>query len=165
MPAVSDVMTRGVRSLTPGDNLVAAAQAMKEFNVGVIPVCDGERLVGVVTDRDIVVRGVAQDLDLKACTLSQVMSGHVRTVRESDEVDDVLDEMAVCQVRRMPVVDTHDRLIGMISLADVATRSPQIQANLVVAFGEISTPSEPDRGTPSQSSEGSGGGTRQKQPG
>lgn len=165
MPAVSDVMTRGVRSLTPGDNLVAAAQAMDELNVGVIPVCDGERLVGLVTDRDIVVRGVAQELDLKSCRLSEVMSGHVRTVRESDEVDDVLDEMAASQIRRMPVVDEQDRLIGMISLGDVATRSPQRQGNVAASLSEISTPSEPDRGGQSQASGAQGGGSSQKQPG
>ncbi len=159
MPAVSDVMTRGVRSLTPHDHLVAAAQAMEQLNVGVIPVCDGDRLVGVVTDRDIVVRGVAQDLDLKSCTLSQVMSGHVRTVRESDEIDDVLDEMAASQVRRMPVVDSQDRLIGMISLGDVATRSPQRQGNVAASLSEISTPSEPDRSGQSQASGGQGGGS------
>lgn len=70
MTTVSEVMTRGVRSLAPSDTVVAAAQAMDEPNIGVIPVCEGEKLVGVVTDRDIVVRGVVQELDGKTTRLS-----------------------------------------------------------------------------------------------
>ena len=115
MATVADVMTRGVRTLTPQDTVVKAAQTMDELNVGVIPVCDGDRLVGMVTDRDIVVRGVAQAADLKTCKLQDVMSGHVRTVREDDNVDDVLAEMSSAQIRRMPVVDRHDALVGIVA--------------------------------------------------
>ena len=82
MTAVADVMTRGVRSMTPEDPLIKAAQAMEELNVGAIPVCEGHRLVGMVTDRDIVVRGVARERDPRLCRLGDIMSEHVRTVRE-----------------------------------------------------------------------------------
>ncbi|MFD0669357.1 CBS domain-containing protein [Ramlibacter sp. MAHUQ-53] len=163
MTAVADVMTRGVRSMSPDDTLVKAAQAMEELNVGAIPVCDGDRLVGMVTDRDIVVRGVAQDLDLRNCRLSEIMSGHVRTVRESDEVNDVLSEMASCQIRRMPVVDAQDHLVGIISLGDIATKSPGEQGDVALSLGDISTPAEPDRSHQSQASGSQGGGSSRSQ--
>ena len=166
MTAVADVMTRGVRSMRPEDNLVQAAQAMDELNVGAVPVCDGDRLVGMVTDRDIVVRGVAQELDLRHCKLSDVMSGHVRTVRESDEVEDVLGEMASAQVRRMPVVDAQDRLVGIVSLGDIAAKEAAGHGGVGASLGDISTPAEPDRSGQSQASGGQGGGSsRQGQPG
>src|SRR5512145_2164907 len=109
MTTVSQVMTRGVRSMRPSDNVVAAAQAMEELNVGVIPVCDGDRLIGMVTDRDIIVRGVAQERDAKTTRLADVMSTNVRTVHEIEDVQDVLSEMAGSQIRRIPVVDAEER--------------------------------------------------------
>src|SRR3954471_23683229 len=105
MATVADVMTRDVRSMTPQQTLADAAKVMDELNVGVIPVCEGDRLVGMVTDRDIVVRGLARDLDPGTGKLADVMSGHVRTAREDDDVDSVLTEMASAQIRRMAVVD------------------------------------------------------------
>ena len=167
MTAVADVMTRGVRSLTPDDSLVKAAQAMEELNVGAIPVCDGDRLCGMVTDRDLVVRGVAQELDLKNCKLADVMSGHVRTVRENDDLNDVLQEMSNAQVRRMPVVDNQDRLVGIVSLGDIAAKQPQQQGQVASSLGGISQPAEPDRSGQSQASGAQGGGSsqRQRQPG
>jgi CBS domain-containing protein len=147
MATVADVMTRGVRTLTPQDTVVKAAQAMDELNVGVIPVCDGDRLVGMVTDRDIVVRGVAQAADLKTCKLQDVMSGHVRTVREDDNVDDVLAEMSSAQIRRMPVVDRNDHLVGIVSLGDIAAKGGDDEAEIGMSLGDISEPAAPDRST------------------
>lgn len=167
MTAVADVMTRGVRSMAPTDTLVRAAQAMEELNVGAIPVCEGERLVGMVTDRDIVVRCVAQELDAGACKLADIMSGHVRTVHESDDISEVLGEMASAQIRRMPVVDNQDHLVGIVSLGDIAVKSPEEQDDLALSLGDISSPAEPDRCGQSQASGGQGGGAgkRQQQPG
>ena len=125
--------------------------------------CDGERLVGMVTDRDIVVRGVAQELDLKQCKLSDVMSGHVRTAREDDDVQDVLREMADAQIRRLPVVDSQDRLVGMVSLGDIAAKQPEGQQQVAQSLGEISTPAEPDRSSQSQASGAQGGGSSRSQ--
>ena len=147
MATVADVMTRGVRTLTPQDTVVKAAQTMDELNVGVIPVCDGDRLVGMVTDRDIVVRGVAQAADLKTCKLQDVMSGHVRTVREDDNVDDVLAEMSSAQIRRMPVVDRNDALVGIVSLGDIAAKGGDDEAEIGMSLGDISEPAAPDRST------------------
>ncbi len=163
MTAVADVMTRGVRSMAPTDTLVKAAQAMEELNVGAIPVCDGDRLVGMVTDRDIVVRCVAQELDAKSCKLADIMSGHVRTVRENDDVNEVLSEMATAQIRRMPVVDPQDHLVGIVTLGDIAAKNPEAQDDVAHSLGDISSPAEPDRSHQSQASGVQGGGASRTQ--
>lgn len=115
------------------------------MNVGVIPVCEGEKLVGMVTDRDIVVRGVAQELELGTMKLVDVMSAHVRCAREDDDVDCVLGEMAEAQIRRMPVVDGNQRLVGIVSLGDIAAKNPGDEADVAMSLGDISSPAEPDR--------------------
>ncbi len=163
MSTVADVMTRGVRSLSPDDSLVKAAQAMEELNVGAIPVCEGDRLCGMVTDRDIVVRGVAQELDLKTCKLGDVMSGHVRTVHEKDDIDEVLQEMSSAQIRRMPVVDNQDRLLGIVSLGDIAAKLPNEADDVASSLGGISQPAQPDRSSQSQASGAQGGGSSNRQ--
>lgn len=145
MAIVADVMTRDPRSMAPQDTLAQAAKLMDELNVGVVPVCDGDRLVGVVTDRDIVVRGLARDLDPASCKLSDVMSGHVRTARQDDDVDEVLSEMANAQIRRMPVVDGQDQLVGILSIGDIAAKTPDAEEDVALSLGDISSPAEPDR--------------------
>ena len=169
MTTVSELMTRGVRTLMPADTVTSAARAMDELNVGVIPVCDGEKLVGMVTDRDIVVRGVAQELDAKTTVLADVMSTNVRTAREDEDVDEVLSEMAESQIRRLPVVDGQDRLVGIISLGDIAAKDPDEDADVAASLGNISMPAEPDRSNQSQASGAAGGssasGKKRKQPG
>ena len=146
MTTVADVMTRGVRTLTPDDSVLQAAQAMDELNVGVIPVCDGDKVVGMVTDRDIVVRGVAAGGEMKTVKLTDVMSAHVRCARETDDVDQVLGEMAEAQIRRLPVVDANQRLVGIISLGDIAAKGGSSDDNEVgSSLSEISSPAKPDR--------------------
>jgi CBS domain-containing protein len=149
MATVADVMTRDVRTMRPDDSVVQAAQAMDELNVGVIPVCEGDKLVGMVTDRDIVVRGVAQEGELRNMKLTDVMSAHVRCVHEDDDLDQVLSEMADAQIRRMPVVDDDDRIVGIVSLGDIAAKNPDDEVDVAMSLGDISSPAEPDRsGTP-----------------
>lgn len=144
MAAVADVMTPNPRRMTPQDSLADAAKVMDELNVGVVPVCEGDRLVGMVTDRDIVVRGIARDADPKSCRLADVMSGHVRTARQDDDVDEVLSEMANSQIRRMAVVDGQDRLVGILSIGDIAAKSPEDDEDVAMSLGDISSPAEPD---------------------
>jgi len=157
MATVNDVMTRDVRSMSPQQTLADAAKLMDELNVGVVPVCDGDRLVGMVTDRDIVVRGLARDLDPVQGHLSDVMSGHVRTARPDDDVDQVLSEMANAQIRRMAVVDANDKLVGILSIGDIAAKSPEDEEDVAMSLGDISTPAEPDRTGQTQSqSQGQG---------
>ena len=159
MTTVADVMTRGVRTMSPSDTVVRAAQAMDELNVGVIPVCDGKKLVGMVTDRDIVVRGVAQEADTKTLKLADVMSTNVRCATEDEDVDEVLSEMADTQIRRMPVVDGQQQLVGIISLGDIAAKDAQDESDVGMSLGDISTPAEPDRSGQSRASGAAGGGS------
>jgi len=146
MATVQDLMTRNPRTMSPQDTLADAAKVMDELNVGVVPVCEGDRLCGMVTDRDIVVRGLARDADPRSCKLSEVMSGHVRTARQDDDVDEVLSEMATAQIRRMAVVDGQDKLVGILSIGDIAAKSPEDEEDVAMSLGDISTPAEPDRG-------------------
>jgi CBS domain-containing protein len=156
MTTVADVMTRGVRTLGPNDSVVDAARCMDELNVGVIPVCDGEKLVGMVTDRDIVVRGVAQQGEIKSMKLADVMSANVRCAREGDDVDQVLSEMAEAQIRRLPVVDGNQRLVGIVTPGRHSPRRITRATKWMWRrrWGDISSPAEPDR---------SGGGSQQSQ--
>jgi CBS domain-containing protein len=164
MTTVADVMTRGVRTMSPSDTVVRAAQAMDELNVGVIPVCEGEKLVGMVTDRDIVVRGVAQEADPKSLKLADVMSTNVRCAMEDEDVDDVLSEMAESQIRRMPVVDAQQKLVGILSLGDIAAKDMDDDADVAMSLGDISSPAEPDRSGQSQASGAEGGGSAAGKP-
>ncbi|MEO7391600.1 MAG: CBS domain-containing protein [Ramlibacter sp.] len=164
MTIVSDVMTRGVRSMAPTDTVILAAQAMAELNVGVIPVCDGDKLVGMVTDRDIVVRGVAQSCDMATTTLADVMSTDVRSTTEDQDVDTVLGEMADAQIRRLPVVDSQRRLVGIVTLGDIADKDPDDSADVAASLADISSPSEPDRSGQSQASGDAGGGSASGKP-
>ena len=145
MTTVSQVMTRGVRTLSPTDTVVMAARLMDELNVGVIPVCDGEKLVGMVTDRDIVVRAVAESRDGKSTRLSDVMSTNVRCATEDQPIDQVLGTMAQAQIRRMPVVDAKQRLVGIVTIGDIAAKDRNDGAEVAESLGDISSPAAPDR--------------------
>lgn len=164
MTTVSQVMTRGVRTLSPTDTVLLAAQAMDELNVGVIPVCEGDKLVGMVTDRDIVVRGVAQGRDGKSTRLSEVMSTNVRCCTEQQDVDEVLNMMADTQIRRMPVVDGQQKLVGIVSIGDIAAKDPDDDADVAESLGDISSPAAPDRSSQSQASGAAGGGSASNKP-
>ena len=145
MTTVADVMTRGVRSMTAQDTVVSAAKAMDEMNVGVIPVCEGGKVVGMVTDRDIVVRGVALDQDPRGMKLADVMSANIRCAHDTDDVNEVLGQMADAQIRRLPVVDGNDRLVGILSIGDIAAKDVDDEGDVAMSLGDISTPAEPDR--------------------
>jgi CBS domain-containing protein len=138
MTTVTDVMTRNVRTMAPGDTVAAAAKAMHELNVGVIPVCEGDKLLGMVTDRDIVLRAVAKGLDGDTL-LSKVMSTDVRTARETDDLDTVLADMASRQIRRLPVLDGSKRLTGIISIGDIAVKG-QDEEDVGQSLADISSP-------------------------
>jgi CBS domain-containing protein len=144
MNQVADLMTRGVRVVAPTDSMQHAAQCMDELNVGSVPVCDGQKLVGMVTDRDIAVRGVAAGRVPDQTPVSEVMSSSVRWCTEDQRVEDVMDEMRDAQVRRMPVVDENKHLVGIISLGDLADRGAD-ESRVGEVLRDISTPSEPDR--------------------
>lgn len=156
MTTIDEVMTRGVRSLSPTDSLQFAAQAMEELAVGSIPVCDGRRLVGMVTDRDITLRGTARGLPAERTSLAQVMSENVQWCYADQDIDEAARLMGHAQVRRLPVVDKDKRLVGILSLGDLATRSHGDGS--AQALQDISTPSTPDRSGLSAASGQAGGG-------
>lgn len=156
MKTVGEVMTRGVRTLAPADTLQFAAQAMDELAVGSIPVCDGQRLVGMVTDRDITIRGTAHGLPADRTPLEQILSTDVQWCYDDQSVEAAARLMCEAQVRRLPVVDRSKELVGMLSLGDVAVKfGPEEAAR---ALETISTPAEPDRSGLSKASGAAGGG-------
>ena len=155
MQKVSEVMTRGVRTIAPTDTVTFAAQAMRELDVGALPVCDGVRLVGMITDRDIVVRGVAEEL--VNGPVQALMSEGLLYCQEDDTVSSALASMSSQQVRRLPVVDKDKRLVGMVSLGDLATKGVD-EDDAGAAVRDISEPSEPDRSSLSAASGVAGGG-------
>lgn len=116
---IRDVMTKDVKVVGRDTTLQEIAQQMRSLDVGALPVCDGERLVGMVTDRDITVQAVAAGRDPKSTRASDVMSGDVRWCFEDDDVDAAAEAMRVAEVRRLPVVDRDKRLVGIVALADL----------------------------------------------
>jgi CBS domain-containing protein len=143
MNQVADVMTRDVRVVAPTDSIQRAAQCMDELNVGVVPVCDGSKLLGMVTDRDITVRGVAAG-KMAETPVTEVMSEHVRWCYEDQDIDEVMDEMRDAQIRRLPVINRDKKLVGIVSLGDLADRGSD-DKRVGETLKDISTPSEPDR--------------------
>ena len=116
---VSDCMTRDVRVAAPNQSLRDAAQLMAELDVGVLPVGENDRLVGMVTDRDIAIRGIAQGHGPDT-PVREVMTDTVKYCYEDQSIEEVSRNMGDVQVRRMPVVDRQKRLVGIISLSDIA---------------------------------------------
>jgi len=116
---ISQCMTPDVRMVSPDDTIERAAQIMGAIDAGVLPVSKGDRLVGMITDRDIAIRGVAEGCGPDA-KVSQIMSQEVKYCYADEETDEVLDNMAQIQVRRLPVVDKDKRLVGIVSIGDLA---------------------------------------------
>ena len=142
MQKISDFMTRNVQVVRPDESLQRAAQVMDELNVGSLPVCDRTGLVGMITDRDITVRAMAAGLPAHT-QVSDVMTDHARWCTSEQTVQEAMQQMADVQIRRMPVVDAEHRVVGIVSLGDLATRH---QGHVAAALRRISDPSRPDRG-------------------
>jgi CBS domain-containing protein len=136
-----DIMTENVRCCTEDATLVDCARIMLEHDCGEVPVVDdmaGRKLVGVITDRDITIRAVAKGLDPVDTDVSEVMTDSPITARPDQDVEDLVMVMAKKQIRRIPVVDDDNCLVGIVSLADIARTSDD---HLVAdAFADISQP-------------------------
>jgi CBS domain-containing protein len=117
---VSDVMTTEVKMVRPGTPLTDVAKLMRDEGIGAVPVVENEKLIGMVTDRDIVVRAAAERLDLAQTAARYVMSGGMLYCFSDQSVEEVLDNMGSLQVRRMPVVDRDKRLVGVVSIGDLS---------------------------------------------
>jgi CBS domain-containing protein len=119
---IKDVMTEGVELIGPDATMKEAAAKMAETDVGILPVGENDRLVGVVTDRDLVVRGIAEGNDPSQTKIRDVMTQGVLYCYDDQDPTEAAKDMAKQQVRRMPVVTRDKRLIGMISLGDIARK-------------------------------------------
>jgi CBS domain-containing protein len=117
---IEDVMTHDVAVVNPDETIQQAARLMAELDIGAVPVADNERLVGMITDRDIVVRAVADGLGPDT-QINNVMTPDVKYCFCDQEVSEVSDNMADIQIRRLPVVDRNKRLVGIVALGDIAT--------------------------------------------
>jgi CBS domain-containing protein len=140
---VSDVMTPRPRCAAPDTPLSQVAELMETEDVGAVPILDGDRLVGMVTDRDIVVRVVAKQKDPRAMPSQEISSAELVTMGPDHNLSDALQVMAQHQVRRLPVVDDENRLVGMVSQADIAREAQDESVGEMVA--EISKPLQGSR--------------------
>src|SRR5262245_34038173 len=122
---VDEVMARNVQTIDSSMNLTQAAQRMRDANVGVLPVVDGGRLKGIVTDRDLVIRGMATGVDPSSMRVSDVATHSLIAAREDWPVQRAMDTMSSHQIGRLPVIDEHDRVVGILTLSSLALRSPQ----------------------------------------
>ena len=140
MKSVAEVMTRDVKTLGPQDTIAAAAKLMADHGVGAIPVCEGGKIVAMVTDRDLVVRGIALGHDSRTTPLTQVMSGDVRSVESDADVSAVFEQMSDKQIRRMPVVNSEKKLVGIVSLGDLAVKDGSDSKAVAASLRDISQP-------------------------
>lgn len=135
---VKDVMTKNVAYIKPDATVIEAAKLMQQHNIGSIPVCDQTGVVGMVTDRDIVVRNVIMGTDPQSTPVSNIMTTKIATVTSDTDVNTLGDIMAKNQVRRIPVVD-NKTLVGIVALGDLAAdRRFDVEAS--VALTDISKP-------------------------
>lgn len=130
---IKDVMTRTVETVRPDTTVQEAAAKMKSLNVGPMPVVDGDRVGGIVTDRDIVVRAVADGRDPRTTAVRDVMTAEVVSCNEDDDVKDAARTMKERQVRRLLVTDRDQRLKGIVSLGDLAvdTRDDKMKGDIL----------------------------------
>ena len=117
---IKDVMTKNVNWISPDTTLVEAAAEMKDQDIGFLPVGENDKLIGSVTDRDIVVRALAKNLDMTKATVKQAMTSKIYYCFEDQSVDEICENMADIKVRRLPVVTRDKKLVGVVSLGDLA---------------------------------------------
>ena len=124
---VSEVMTRDVQTVRPDQPVSEAASFMLSADAGSIPVTEGERLIGMITDRDIAVRGIAKGYGPDT-PVRELMTNDVIAAREDDDIDDIASRMSEAQVRRLPVIDAQERLCGIVSLGDLTQNGDSDEA-------------------------------------
>ena len=131
MTLARDIMTEDAECVRTTDTVVTAAQRMRDLGVGAMPICgDDDRLAGVITDRDIVVKCVADGGDPTAVQVETLADGKPVTIGADDDIEEALRTMTDHDVRRLPVIDGH-KLVGMLSQADIAQHLPEAAGNLV----------------------------------
>ncbi|HEX3045675.1 MAG TPA: CBS domain-containing protein [Bacillota bacterium] len=139
---IKDIMTDQLACIKPESTVTEAAQMMQKHDVGVIPVCEGEKVIGILTDRDIVVRNIAHGNNPQVTPVRDVMSSEVTYATPEMSIHQAAGIMAVKQIRRLPVVE-EQKLVGMVSLGDLATKG-KYDVELSTTLSEISEPSQPE---------------------
>jgi CBS domain-containing protein len=139
-----EVMTPDVEVIGCDIALRDAAAKMRQLNVGLVPVCDGDKLRGLLTDRDITVRATAEGRDPSKTKVSEIMSADVVFCFEDQEVEEAISLMEVKQIRRMPILNRDKRLVGIVSLGDIAVRTGD-QKLSGETLREVSEPAFPKR--------------------
>ncbi|MDN7226371.1 CBS domain-containing protein [Planococcus liqunii] len=137
---VTDIMTTDVQTCTMDDTLQEIAGMMQEWDVGSIPVMENDRLAGIITDRDLVIRGIASQFALDT-PVRQILSSDLVTGRPDMDLEEAADLMAEHQIRRLPIAEG-DKLLGIVSLGDVAVKDPS-DMHAGAAIEDISKPAEP----------------------
>ncbi|MCX8129682.1 MAG: CBS domain-containing protein [Clostridia bacterium] len=140
---VKDIMTKNVAYVNPNTTVTEAAQLMQKHNVGSIPVCDQTGVLGILTDRDIVVRNVAHGNNPQSTPVKDVMTKSVTTVTPDMDVNDVSSVMSSNQIRRLPVVE-NNMLVGMVAIGDLAADA-RFDTEASEALTEISKPAKPGK--------------------
>lgn len=144
MQNLRDIMTRNVEIIAPEATVQEAAKKMQDLNIGALPVCDGDKLTGMITDRDLVMRILAEGRDPKTVTVSDAISTDVVFCFEDDGVEKASPLMAQHQIRRLPVMSSTKRLVGMVTLGDVAVHGKNPEASGDV-LQQVSIPAHPTR--------------------
>lgn len=138
---VSEVMTREVLTTGPDDTIEHAARLMKEIDAGVLPVGENDRLVGMLTDRDIAIRVAADGKDPRSTKVREAMTADIKYCFDDEELDHVVRNMGDLKVRRLPVMNRDKRLVGILSLGDIAFEAGGGKVGATVA--QISEPGAP----------------------
>ncbi len=120
---LKDVMNRQVETISPEVTLREAARKMDEINIGALLVCDGDRIIGIITDRDIVIRSVSEGLDVNTTRVRDSMTSPIVYAYDDQTVDDAVQIMEKEQVRRLPILNRDKRLVGIVSISDIATET------------------------------------------
>lgn len=140
---VKDIMTDDLAVISPDAKVIEVAQLMQKHDVGVVPVCEGTNMVGLVTDRDIIVRNIAHGKDPHQTPVKDVMTTQIKSISPEMSLSQAAGIMATQQIRRLPVME-ENRLVGMVSLGDLATKA-KYDVELSTTLGQISVPSEPEK--------------------
>lgn len=137
MGKVSEIMSANVCSVQSSDSIETVAKVMADQDMGFVPVVEGQKLVGAVTDRDIVVRGLAKGCNPSA-SIQDIMTGGIKCAQQDDDFASAIKTMSEAQLRRLPVVDGENNLVGVVSLADAAREKDPAVAG--AALGEVTQP-------------------------
>ena len=140
---VAKVMTREVEIVRPDATVQEAAQKMKDIEGGSLPVCDGRKLQGMLTDRDVTVRAVAEGRDPRMTKVRDVMTADIVYGRTGQDIKEIAETMASHQIRRLPIVDDNNDLVGIVALGDLSVDADEQLGGDVLA--DVSTPSKPKR--------------------